>query len=230
MGTRPLPSDQYGEASSEAPSKTVRGSAWLSVDQVGSGPCSGECSERRGHGVPPGPSGPPSLGPAGDLGDLGNTPPHCPGLGAVCLSSLPRTQQPVPPFGWLEGLHWVLGPWLPQQWQLAGTQTRPWWMASADLPLQPAWALAGRPDWEMDKGSRTANWPPQGPFLFSWTWTSEGEVIGLKREGRENLEVKEIKQERMKGNMEEMSKNKWTKFKPAETNECKGTCPFSMSY
>jgi hypothetical protein len=38
----------------QAPSKAVRGSTWLNVGQVGSGPCSGECNERRGHGVLPG--------------------------------------------------------------------------------------------------------------------------------------------------------------------------------
>ena len=43
-----------GTAVAQAPSKLVRGSTWLNVGQVGSGPCRGECNERRGHGVLPG--------------------------------------------------------------------------------------------------------------------------------------------------------------------------------
>ena len=41
------------------------------------------------------------------------------------------------------------------------------------------------------------------------------------RRKRKLRDFKEVKQERMKGNMEKVSKNKWTKFKSTETNECK---------
>ena len=43
-----------GRSVAQAPNKAVRGSTWLNVGQVGSGPCSGECNERRDHGVLPG--------------------------------------------------------------------------------------------------------------------------------------------------------------------------------